>query len=149
MLSIHAVKACPALTRPFQDLDKYENIFIGEVVGVHLTEYQHEMIKGLREDENYRFWSDSTLEHTVTVLPQRLKKGRASEVETLTISGCGVPIPSLRMKGLFFVQKDGRTHVLYQTDYFGYEDYLEKVGTYYLSKKQQLTIQRGAKENID
>ena len=136
--------ACPAKLRPSLDFDQYQNIYLAEVVGVHLHEYQEEMITGLKQDNDFYFWSDTTLEYTVTLLPQRLKKGNASEIEKLKISGCGVPIPRLKMKGLFFVFPNNEAHVIYQTDHYVYEDYLEKVGIYKFNKKQNLTIQRGA-----
>lgn len=75
--------ACMGRILPDRDFDKYETIFIGEVTGIQLTTYQSRMVTGLRTKETYQSWTDTTPEYEVTVLPRRLKKGAASEVEIL------------------------------------------------------------------
>ena len=139
-----SVSACIARILPDKDFDKYQTIFIGEVTGVHLQEYQDMMVKGLREKNGYSVFTDTTLEYEVTVLPQRLKKGSVTETLKLKISGCGMLEPRVRQIGLFFIKPDGDVNVLYNGESFAYEDYLEDVGVYYRNKRERLKIQRGS-----
>ena len=139
--------ACMGRVLPDKNFDNYETIFIAEVTGVHLTTYQKRMITGLRTKEGYRSWTDTTPEYEVTVLPQRLKKGSASEVEKLKISGCGIIEPKVRQTGLFFIKPNGQVDVLYHIESYNYEDYLEEVGLYYRNMKKRLKIQRGSRLN--
>jgi len=136
--------ACLPDTKPSLNFEEYESIFIGQVVGVHLNEYQDKTIIALREGKDYAsFAGASTPEYTVTVIPYRLYKGHASEVETLKISGCDVSVPTTLQRGIFFIQPDEEGFVLYSSDYYDYEDYLGKAFEYWMSQKQKLTIQRG------
>ncbi|MCX7553128.1 hypothetical protein OS175_04505 [Marinicella sp. S1101] len=133
---------CLVEKKPSENFDEYESIYLGQVVGVHLNAYQDSMVKGLRKDDDFTFMSSTTPEYTVTVLPRRLHKGHASEVETLKISGCDVSMPALLSRGLFFIQPDKEVFVLYDTDYYDYEDFYGKASAYYLNQKQKLKIQR-------
>lgn len=135
--------ACMGRILPDKNFDVYETIFIGEVTGVHLTQYQERMVKGLKSDEGFTVWTDTTPEYEVTVLPQRLKKGSASEVETLKISGCGLPEPRVRQTGLFFVKPNGHVNVIYNGESYNYEDYIDEVGAYYRSTRKRLKVNRG------
>ena len=139
--------SCMGRILPDKDFDTYETIFIGQVTGVHLSTYQDRMVTGLRNDPGYNSWTDTTPEYEVIVLPQRLKKGSASEIETLKISGCGILEPKVRQVGLFFIKSNGHVNVIYNGESFDYEDYLEEVGTYYRSKRNRLNIQRGESVN--
>lgn len=143
LFSSMTAAACMGKVLPDKDFDKYETIFIGEVTGVQLTTYQSRMVMGLRTKETYQSWTDTTPEYEVTVLPRRLKKGSAFEVEILKISGCGVLEPKVRQTGLFFIKPNGQVDVLYNIESYNYEDYLEEVGLYYRKQKKRLEIQRG------
>lgn len=136
--------ACSADKKPSMDFDEYESIFIGQVVGVHLNEFQDKTISALREGKDHAsFAGGSTPEYTVTVIPHRLYKGNAFEVETMKVSGCAVTIPTTLQRGLFFIQPDKEVFALYSSDYYDYEDYLVKASEYWRSQKQKLTIKRG------
>lgn len=135
--------ACIARNLPDKNFDKYETIFIGEVTGIRLTKYQDAMVKGLRTEANYQLWTDTTQEYEITVLPQRLKKGSASEVEILKVSGCGILEPRVRQIGLFFIKSNGHVNVIYSGESYNYEDYIEAVGIYYRKMRKRLKIKRG------
>ena len=136
--------ACLPDKKPTLNFEEYESIFIGQVVGIHLNEYQDKTISALREGKDHAsFPAGSTPEYTVTVIPHRLFKGHASEVEILKIYGCDVSVPSTLQRGVFFIQPDEEVFVLYSSDYYDYEDYLVKASEYWRSQKQKLTIQRG------
>ena len=142
ILAAGSSSACPARILPSKNFDDYKTIFVGEVVGVELTSYREAMLKGLREDPNYSTWTDTTPPHKVTVLPLRLRKGNANEVEVLTISGCGVPEPETRQNGLFLIESNGKVHVIYDRDSLLYGDYVELVGLYYRDKGVRLQVTR-------
>ncbi len=136
--------ACLPDTKPSLNFEEYESIFIGQVVGIHLNEYQDKTISALREGKDYAsFPGGSTPEYTVTVIPHRLFKGNAFEVETMKISGCAVTVPTTLQRGIFFIQSDEEDFALYSSDYHDYEDYLVKASEYWRSQKQKLTIKRG------
>lgn len=140
--------ACLPDTKPSLNFEKYESIFIGQVVGIHLNEYQDKTVSALREGKKHAsFPGGTTPEYTVTVIPHRLYKGDASEVETMKISGCDVTIPTTLQRGIFFIQPDDEVYVLYSNDYYDYEEYLTKAFEYWSSQKQILTIKRGSLKN--
>ena len=95
------------------------------------------------------FAGGSTPEYTVTVIPHRLYKGNALEVETMKISGCAVTVPATLQRGIFFIQSDKEVFALYSSDYYDYEDYLVKASEYWRSQKQKLTIKRGPLKKKD
>lgn len=144
LLSCEFSFACTPNTKPSLNFEEYESIFIGQVVGIHLHEYQDKTVSALREGKDHAsFPGGSTPEYTVTIIPHRLFKGQVFEVETLKISGCDVTIPAALQRGIFFIQPDKEVFVLYSNDYYDYEKYIAKTSEYWRSQKQQLTIQRG------
>ncbi len=150
LLSCEFSFACLPDTKPSLNFEEYESIFIGQVVGIHLNEYQDKTISALREGKDHAsFPGGSTPEYTVTVIPHRLFKGQAFEVETLKISGCDVTVPTTLQRGVFFIQPDKEVFVLYSSDYYDYEDYLVKASEYWRSQKLKLTIQRGSVKKED
>ena len=137
-----AANACMGRILPDKNFDVYEHIFIGQVTGIHLTKYQDRMVTGLKSDEGFTAWTDTTPEYEVTILPQRLKKGSVSEIETLKISGCGIPEPRVRQVGLFFVKPNGHVNVIYNGESYNYEDYIDLVGAFYRSERKRLKVDR-------
>ncbi len=125
--------SCAYLTRvlPDADFDNYETIFVGQVTGVHLFEYQSMMIEGYRKDPDFSVWTDTTLQLKVTILPKIIRKGKAKELEILNISGCGVLEPDVKQLGIFFIRQDGKVDVVYNSESYLYEEYLLKLGRYW------------------
>lgn len=137
---------CLPEKKPSLDFDQYESIYIGQVVGIHLNEYQDKTIRALREGKSFASFPDSTPEYTVTVIPHRLFKGRAFEVEELKLFGCDVAVPNILERGIFFIQPDKEVFVLYSKDYYDYEDYVGKAFEFWGNQKQGLLIQRGGQQ---
>ncbi|WP_223786688.1 hypothetical protein [Marinicella meishanensis] len=113
---------CLPEKKPSLNFDRYESIYIGQVVGIHLHGYQDKTIRALRDGKEFASFPDSTPEYKVTVIPQRLLKGEAFGVEELKLFGCDVSVPAILERGIFFIQPDQEVFVLYTTDYYDYED---------------------------
>jgi len=135
--------------KPSLNFEEYESIYLGQVVGVHLNEYQEQTLIALRKGKKYASFPSTTPEYTVTVIPHRLYKGQAYEVETLKIFGCDVSVPETLQRGIFFIQPDKEVFVLYSNDYYYYEEYISKAFEYWATQKQKLTIERGGLESKD
>jgi hypothetical protein len=101
-------------------LSSYSQIFVGDVVAVHLVEYERERLREIaegaeRQVNTHRF--GVTLDHSVRVLVTHSLKGTPEPITELLIGGCGVPVPQAGEPGLFFVPSDGRVAVVYQSDH--------------------------------
>jgi hypothetical protein len=55
-----AAVACMGRILPDKNFDVYESIFLGQVTGIHLTKYQERMVEGLKSDEGFTSWTDTT-----------------------------------------------------------------------------------------
>ena len=146
-LQMSAAEACLGRLLPDKSLERYKNVFIGQVVGIELVEYKEKRIKELRGEDNLSYSVGVTMDYIVKVLPERLRKGTANEVEMLKIGGCGVPIPVVPQVGIFFVEPDGTADVIYNDQSFNYEDYVEAAWDYYKQKRERLKINRGNDAN--
>jgi hypothetical protein len=51
---------CPVNSLFDKNFDVYESIFLGQVTGIHLTKYQERMVEGLKSDEGFTSWTDTT-----------------------------------------------------------------------------------------
>jgi len=149
LLAYNFSLGCLPDKKPSLNFEAYESIYLGQVVGVHLNEYQEQTLIALREGKEYASFPTTTPEYTVTVIPHRLYKGQAYEVETLKIFGCDVSVPETLQRGIFFIQPDKEVFVLYSHDYYSYEEYVSKASEYWRAQKLKLTIERGGIESKD
>ena len=141
--------ACTARLLPSKDFGKYESIYIAEVTGIRLTEYQKSRVEELRKKSDRSYYIGVTPEYELTVLPQKLRKGKASEIEVVHVSGCGIREPKVREVAIFFVKPDGRADVLFNIESYNYEEYIEAAWDYYREKKKRLKVDRGTDVNKD
>lgn len=144
VLSI-AVFACPdasacsaPIWQPLKKLDSYAYIFVGEVVGVRLDEIIDFEMRDRNPDglnrEDSQDWpyggigiySDSTMMHSIEVLPSRPLKGKPPLLLTVKAGGCRFGEAQVRMTGIFFVKPDGTAEVVYEANHRGFDLLLEK-----------------------
>jgi hypothetical protein len=132
--------ACSAPTwQPLQKLDSYAYIFVGEVVGVRLDEIIDFEMRDRNPDDLNRedpqdwpyggigIYSDSTMMHSIEVLPSRPLKGKPPLLLTVKAGGCRFGEAQVRMTGLFFVKSDRTAEVVYEADRRRFDPLLKKV----------------------
>ena len=96
------------------NLEKYSEIFVGEVMGVTLDGYQAsriiEISKGL-----IRIDANAFLGHRIQLLVTRQIKGESNRVIHAPIIPCSSPIPNLKMYGVFFIEEEsGQIAAIYE-----------------------------------
>jgi hypothetical protein len=122
-------QACRApLWDPLADLAGYEYIFSGDVVGVRLDgQIEAEMqVRGVgsidhvdpqqRPYGGINLMSDSTLQHSVEVLPSSPIHGRPPLLIEISSGGCTQAEARIRAHGVFFVRADRTARVIYDDD---------------------------------
>lgn len=100
-------------------LGSYRAIFIGEVTGIRLIDYERFVTTANDSDASdddaavldHVYVTSSTPQFEARVHVLETFRGDASEIETLTLGGCAVPIPALRSEGLFFQLEPGSASV--------------------------------------
>ena len=134
--------ACSAPVKPdIASLDSYDQIFIGEVVSVHLTEFDRLRTEEIASNDGTRSayvgWGGSTHEHEVTVLVSQVFAGEPETRTVMRISGCGVPLPETAAdEGIFFVTADGGVVPVYRSQKFYYTDWVLKVALHFWKPSQ-------------
>lgn len=120
LLAVGQARACSVPHAPFDSmLPSYTQLFVGDVVAVHLVEYERERLREIAEGSEQRINTHRagvTLDHSVRVLVTHSLRGSPESIVELLIGGCGVPIPQVGEPGLFFVPSEGRVAVVYQSD---------------------------------
>ncbi len=91
-----------------KSLSSYSSIFIGEVTGIHLVDYEAYLLK--RPGSLYVTSSTPGFE-TDLVIAEVLRGEVKSSSAKLTMGGCLVQVPALKQKGIFFVPKGSKTSV--------------------------------------
>ena len=129
---------CSAPARPFEsEFASYSQVYVGQVVSVHLTEYERRLRESLGSDspgDVGLYFGSSSLEHEVkAVVTQRLK-GSPPETVTVTLGGCGVFIPQVGEQGIFFVSERGLVVPVYANQKFWFTQWVMKATEYYRSK---------------
>jgi hypothetical protein len=122
-------QACRApLWDPLADLAGYEYIFSGDVVGVRLDgqiEAEMHVRRGSSiehvdpQERRYggiNVMADSTLQHSIEVLPRSPIHGRPPLLIEISGGGCTQAEARIRAHGLFFVRADGTALVIYDDD---------------------------------
>ena len=114
---------------PVSDLDKYDQIFIAEVTGVHLVEYEKDRLKSLSQGKNQRWFTDLTQEQHLTILVTKIFSGEPARKLEVKVGGCGVVTPSPLMYGIFFVDKQKNQIIpIYENEGEIYYELLIKLG---------------------
>ena len=116
-------KTLPNLNKP----DQYTQIFIGQVTGVVLTEYEKLRKESIENGSDKKWFSDLTLNHQVNTILSKSLKGKTEILTTHNITGCAVVVPSPGMYGLFFIDKSGRVISIYENEGELYYEHLIKV----------------------
>src|SRR5688572_14820997 len=125
-----AAWTCPSPTEPRAD-SQYEIIVLGEVVGVHLTDYAKARLEQIKEGRPYAWQSDASPGYQVEIIPFETYKGATELTMSIRVAaGCAVPTPELNQFAIFYVDEDGNAQVVYQ-NHSGYHARLEKLGSRY------------------
>lgn len=129
-LASASANACIAKLAPdLHNLEKYSQIYIGEVTGVVLSEYESNRIKSIEKGENRKWFSDITLPHTVSAVVTKAFRGSPDIKVSYEIVGCGVVIPSPGKYGIFFVEaKSGKVIPIYENEGELYYEALVELG---------------------
>ena len=100
-------KSCMAPTYPDLDnLDKYSEIFIGEVTGATLDVYERNLLFQLRRKDRTIEVDDSKQGYMLRLVIEKQIKGKTENPYQTQILNCGIEIPSLRAHGIFFIEKE-------------------------------------------
>jgi len=122
------LQACIAKTLPdLNKLEQYTQIYIAQVTGVVLTDYQKLRKESIENGKDQYWFSDITLNHQVNAILSKSIKGKTEILTVHNITGCAIGIPSTGMYGLFFVNKFGKVIPIYENEGKLYYDYLIKV----------------------
>jgi len=122
------LQACIAKTLPnLNKLEQYTQIYIAQISGVVLTDYQKLRKESIENGKDQYWFSDITLNHQVNAILSKSFKGKTEILTIHNITGCAIGIPSPGMYGLFFVNKSGRTIPIYENEGKLDYDYLIKV----------------------
>ena len=124
--------ACMAKLMPDENFNKYSQIFIGEVTGIHLIDYEKKRLENLSKGGNQRWFSDITQPHDLTLVVTKNFIGKPDKLFKLRVDGCGVVIPNPRMLGIFFVDKEHDLVIpIYENEGEIYYNILLKLGKKY------------------
>lgn len=109
--------ACLGSSQPsVHAYNKYSKIFIAEVTGVNLHEYGKRKAASIARGESKKYFADYTLEHEVRLVVTSVIRGTVAKTVILTVEGCGIKIPALKSRGLFFIhRKTNRVIPVYET----------------------------------
>ena len=101
--------ACRKAFEPNENsLSSYSSIFIGEVTGIHLEDYEAYLLK----KPNFVYVTSSTPGFQADLVISEVLRGEdKSSTAKLRMGGCMVRVPELKQKGIFFVLKGGNTSV--------------------------------------
>jgi hypothetical protein len=100
--------ACRRPTPNANSLSSYSSIFIAEVVGIHLVDYESALLK---KPNLISIANNTPSFQTNLVIDEVLRGEVKSSSAKLTLGGCLVQVPELKQKGIFFVRQDGKTSV--------------------------------------
>lgn len=121
--------ACMAKLMPDENWEKYSEIFIGEVSGVHLIGYEKDRLKSLSRGDNQRWFTDVTQTQNLNLLVTKVFVGKPKPLLDVKVGGCGVVTPRPMMFGIFFVSKEtGAIIPIYETEGELYYELLVKLG---------------------
>ena len=125
------VFSCIAKTLPnLKNIDSYTAIFTGEVTGIHVTEYEKYRIEALNEGKRFDNWfSDTTLEHELTIIVNKVITGKAPQLIKIKAKGC-VHLPQMKMQDVFFIKPNGYAIPIYAVEGQHYSEALLKLGRY-------------------
>lgn len=113
---------------PDENFNKYLQIFIGEITGVHLVDYEKKRLEDLSRDGNQKFIADSTQSHDLTLVVTKIFIGKPDRLLNLRVEGCGIVTPNPKMFGVFFIDKERNLVIpIYETQGEIYNDILIKL----------------------
>jgi hypothetical protein len=92
-----------------EDLSEYSAVFLGEVTGIHLTDYEAFRARKhpdgkLNDEEIMDHVLVNNLDFEIRVLVDREFIGLSKGVEVVLLGGCSVEQPKLKERGVFFVR---------------------------------------------
>lgn len=120
-----------------EDLDRYSEIRLVEVIGVKLTAYEaYELMRrGVRPLRNPQallgdlYPTSSTAAFEVQALVDRTIKGPAAHTAQITLGGCAVVPPQLRQRGLVFLESGtGHAFAVWQSEGESYRKLASALG---------------------
>ena len=121
------VLACRVAKTPaWHPIEEYSEIYIAEVVGVHLTEREKQLEKYVAEGQpDVIEVSAAAADHTVYLVLLENLKGTTSSKTTVSISGCAIRVPALSDRGIFFITNTGDVFPVYKSNIEQYEYWVE------------------------
>jgi hypothetical protein len=83
------------------------------VTGIHLDGYERQLLgkPDVTIDGEAIILTDGSSPVSVTTVPTKSVRGALSGVQTVELVGCTTELPTLRERGLFFVDQDGTSAV--------------------------------------
>lgn len=140
LVAIAAASALPAgachVVQPITGRIKhYKAIFVGEVTGIRLRGYENLQLgrtDGCTSEGNgvkplcFNITSDPLV--SVFALPRVVVRGKVTDVQEIDQAGCNKPDLTLKERGIFFVNPDGRSAAIVWESQSNYEDWLRELG---------------------
>ena len=121
--------ACRRITPNQDSIDTYSSVFLGRVTGIHLSGYENSLISkpdGYIEGIGGFNITDGSASVVITTVPLKVHHGSPGKVAEIELVGCTSPLPSLKDRGLFFVNPESRSAVtVWESDTKSFQYWLE------------------------
>ena len=123
--------ACHRITPDRAPLDTYTAVFLGRVTGIHLLGYENALTgrpDGFIGGEPFNL-ADGSGTVEVSAVPSRVAQGNPAKSVRVRLVGCTAPLPSLKERGLFFVNSEGGSAVtVWESDSETFNRWLNRLG---------------------
>ena len=113
LLAISPALACHRDYPDLESLEKYSAIFLGNVTGIHLDDYENRLLgqpDGLVAGTEFTI-VDGSGAVTVDVVILSSFRGKPPHSIAVRLVGCTAPLPQLKQSAVFFLLPDGTSAV--------------------------------------
>ena len=87
------------------NFSNYSDIFIGEVTGVHLNEYEKIILEDVKAGRYGPLPIKGSKDHTLHIVVTKTFTGNFNGKLVLKTGGCNIMLPTLKERGIFLIDK--------------------------------------------